>query len=120
VVGYDPNYNSAMDDCSKKAWQQLGDAQQVYLSYFDLGNKLSSSLIPTITSRLDPQLPAKMLSCMQTKGYHADNDQAFLKVPRPEHFGVPFGDPDPGPGATWRPNHSSVAVQVRPATSRQE
>lgn len=116
VVSYDANYNSAMDDCSKKAWQQLGTgAQQAYLAYFDLGNKLSGALMPTITARLDPQLPAKLLSCMQGKGYHADDDQAFLKTPRPSQFGVHFGDPDPGPGATWQPDKHSGGVQVGPA-----
>lgn len=116
IVSYDPNYNSAMDDCTKNAWQQLGTgAQQTYNAYFDLGNKLAGALMPTITSRLDPQLPAKMLSCMQGKGYHPDDDQAFLKTPNPKLFGVHFGDPDPGPGATWQPNKGSLAVQVGPA-----
>lgn len=121
VVAHDTNYDKAMDDCSKKAWQQLGvGAQQTYLAYFDLGNKLSGALIPTITSRLDPQLPAKMLSCMQGKGYHADDQQAFLRTPRPQLFGVRFGDPDPGPGATWEPDRTKGGVQVGPgALARQ-
>lgn len=116
VVSYDPNYISAMDDCTKRAWRQLGaGAQQAYLAYFDLGNKLSGPLMVTIASRLDAHLPAAMLACLRSEGYHTTDEQAFLKTLNPALFGVKFGDPDPGAGATWRPDKTSLEVQVGPA-----
>jgi hypothetical protein len=121
IVSYDANYDQALDECARQAWQRLGNtAQKVHQAYFDLGNKLLEPLMKTIESRLSPQMPAKMLACIRGKGYRVDDEQAFLKTPDPRLLGVPFGDPDPGAGASWKPNKMPGTVQVGPGSPARE
>ena len=121
VVSYDPNYDRALDDCAKQAWKRLGqDGQRIYFAYYDLGNNLSKSLMKTITERLDPQLPTKMLTCIRGKGYQPTDEQVFLKTPRPQLLGVRFGQPDPGAGASWAPRKVPGTVQVGPAVAARQ
>ncbi|GLH95405.1 hypothetical protein [Phytohabitans aurantiacus] len=116
VVSSDPNYDRAIDSCGGKAWDRLGDdVQDAYYAYFDLGNKISGTLMTTISERLDKSLPAKMLACVRAAGYDADDERQFLKTPRPALLGVPFGTVDPAPDTGWRPARKPGTIEVGPA-----
>jgi hypothetical protein len=116
VVSSDPNYDRASDTCTEKAWDRLGDdVQDAYYAYFDLGNKIGGRLMKAVTERLDQRLPAKMLACVRGRGYDADDEQQFLKTPRPQLLGVPLGAADPAPDTGWRPTKKPGAIEVGPA-----
>jgi hypothetical protein len=116
VISSDPNYDRAYDNCGKKAWERLGDdVQDAYFAYFDLGNKISGRLMKQIDERLDDGLAAKMLTCVRDAGYPVDDEQQFLKTPRPQLLGVTFGAPDTAPDNEWRPAKKTGTVEVGPA-----
>ncbi|MGI5245268.1 hypothetical protein [Dactylosporangium sp. CA-139066] len=115
VVSNDPNYDKAMDTCSKEAWDKLGKAsEKLYFAYFDLGNKLSEPLMTTIQARSDPQTGSKLLGCLEPKGYHPADEQAFRKHPDPRTFGIKFGAVVQGSEQQWQPQNRPGTVEVGP------
>jgi hypothetical protein len=104
-----------METCVVTAWRELGDdSVRVLGAYNDLGNKLLKPLMPTINARLDPGLPAKLMSCLGGAGYRARDEQAFLNRPDPRQLGVRLGEPELGAAASWKPQRVPGTVQVGP------
>ncbi|HYN97074.1 MAG TPA: hypothetical protein VES42_24815 [Pilimelia sp.] len=115
VVSFDPNYDKALERCSERAWGRLGeDAEQVYESYFDLGNKLGEPLWGMIDDRMDRAMPGKLMACLTGKGYRIPQREKFLRRPNPREIGVRIGMPDGGPAARWVPPRIPGTVQVGP------
>lgn len=116
VVSTDPNYNRQLDACTGRAWRRLDDeARRVIDAYNDLGNKLLAPLMRTIDARMDPGLPAKLLSCLREQGYRVPNDRAFLAHPDPRLTGVRLAPPPSAPELSWKPKRIPGTVEVGPA-----
>jgi len=115
IISFDPNYDTALDRCERAAYDKVGAAAQKTLtSYNDLLNQLMAYR-GQVTDQLPKDNPAKTLTCMDGKGFHIPDRDAFLAHPGPDLYGVQGGVLDPAPETTWEPRHVPGTVQVGPA-----
>lgn len=119
IVSYDPNYDAALEECESHAWEDLGaDAQQVYLSYHDLGNQITS----IVAGRMRPvaaETVTALIDCLEAAGFEYSGDRegvGLLDIP--SRF-VPLGHYD-GPSSVWEPNQIAGTVQVGEALPARE
>jgi hypothetical protein len=114
VISSDPKFDRALEDCTARAWEQLGrNAKQTYSDYVALGETMNADYTHRMTSEPRSAVHERFLDCLSDNGFPVPDRAAFLRDQTPSHFGIRFGTLEPTM-TTWKPRRVPGTVEVSP------
>ncbi|RAO22833.1 hypothetical protein [Micromonospora noduli] len=116
LVSKDPSFDQNLERCGKQSWEAIGpDANQVWKTYFELGNELTQAMVPVYRAHPPSKVGESMAECLAGEGYVIPNKDHWVKEPSINVFGVPFGRHAEPVEARWQPRRDAGDVQIGPA-----
>lgn len=119
IVSFDANYDQELERCEQAASKKVGpEAQELSISYVELGNTLVGEFGKEYERLITPQLSelrTSLRDCLAEAGFQAEDPEDFVREPYPEKLGVRFGAHESTSEETWSPERKEGTIQIGPA-----